>query len=47
MSDTSSGSKEDVNGKARYRDDKAPCISGGGGGCYEMLPCAYIEPSPF
>ena len=31
MSDTSSGSKEDENGKARCRDDKAACISGGGG----------------
>ena len=30
MSDTSSGSKEDENGKARCRDDKAACISGGG-----------------
>ena len=31
MSDISSGSKEDENGKARCRDDKAACISGGGG----------------
>ena len=29
---TSSGSKEDENGKARCRDDKAACIRGGGGG---------------
>ena len=40
-SDTSSSSKEDENGKARCRDDKAAYISGGGGG-YAMK-CSHAH----
>ena len=36
MSDTSSGSKEDENGKARRRNDKAADCSGGGRGGYAV-----------
>ena len=42
MSETSSGSKEDENGKARCRDDKAACISGGGRGGYAMK-CSHVH----
>ena len=35
MSDTSSGSKKDENGKAKCRNDKAADCSGGGGGAGE------------
>ena len=44
MSNTSSGSKEDENGKASCGDDIAADCSGGGEGwiCCEVPPCTYI-----